>query len=157
MRYPRCRFSTADCSRLPFADSDAHRDYPAGTYVRNPIGTDHKPHSDNGYIIFVKLHQFSENDTRQFSIDTNTAGFRETEIAGVWQLPLHSFEQGHCALIRLNPGAVLDPDTGLPGDELLVLNIATLVISVSCPPIARGISDAPIRSMPRPAESMICL
>ena len=25
--------------------SDEHGDYPAGTYIRNPIGTTHKPHS----------------------------------------------------------------------------------------------------------------
>ncbi|MEM6665983.1 MAG: cupin domain-containing protein [Pseudomonadota bacterium] len=36
--------------------SDESGDYPAGTYVRNPIGTSHTPHTDAGCTIFVKLH-----------------------------------------------------------------------------------------------------
>src|SRR5215470_8306328 len=31
--------------------SDEHGDYPAGTYVRNPIGSSHSPHSDPGCTI----------------------------------------------------------------------------------------------------------
>ncbi|MCB1646570.1 MAG: cupin domain-containing protein [Pseudomonadales bacterium] len=53
--------------------SDEHGDYPAGTYVRNPIGTTHKPYSDPGCTIFVKLWQFSQDDRRQFSVDTLTS------------------------------------------------------------------------------------
>lgn len=42
--------------------SDEHGDYPAGTYIRNPPGTAHKPHSKPGCVIWVKLRQFSEED-----------------------------------------------------------------------------------------------
>jgi len=35
--------------------SDEHGDYPAGTYVRNPIGSSHTPRSEEGCIIFVKV------------------------------------------------------------------------------------------------------
>jgi anti-sigma factor ChrR (cupin superfamily) len=39
--------------------SDEAGDYPAGTYVRNPIGTSHRPHiGPEGATILVKLHQF---------------------------------------------------------------------------------------------------
>ena len=38
--------------------SDETGDYPAGSYVRNPIGTRHKPHTKEGCTIFVKLCQF---------------------------------------------------------------------------------------------------
>jgi anti-sigma factor ChrR (cupin superfamily) len=39
--------------------ADEHRSYPAGTYVRNPVGTQHTPSIGNqGCLIFVKLHQF---------------------------------------------------------------------------------------------------
>lgn len=48
---------------------DEHGDYPAGTYVRNPIGTHHIPRSDPGCTIFVKLWQFDADDQEQFSID----------------------------------------------------------------------------------------
>jgi len=42
--------------------SDEHGDFPAGSYVRNPPGTSHTPHSDPGCVIFVKLRQFADDD-----------------------------------------------------------------------------------------------
>ena len=51
---------------------DEHGDYPAGTYVRNPIGTHHIPRSDNGCTIFVKLWQFDADDQKKFALDMNT-------------------------------------------------------------------------------------
>ena len=46
--------------------SDEHHKYPAGSYVRNPIGTSHAPKSGaDGTIMFVKLHQFESGDTEQ--------------------------------------------------------------------------------------------
>ena len=51
--------------------SDEHGSYPAGSYLRNPIGTKHSPKiGSDGATIFVKLHQFDEGDTRHFNIDT---------------------------------------------------------------------------------------
>jgi quercetin dioxygenase-like cupin family protein len=35
--------------------SDEHGDYPAGSYVRNPIGTAHAPHSRDGCTNFLKV------------------------------------------------------------------------------------------------------
>ena len=53
---------------------DEHSMYPAGTYVRNPIGTSHSPRvGDEGCIILVKLHQFDKDDTTQVVINTRTA------------------------------------------------------------------------------------
>jgi anti-sigma factor ChrR (cupin superfamily) len=37
--------------------SDEQGDYPAGSYVRNPVGSRHAPFSREGCTIFVKLHQ----------------------------------------------------------------------------------------------------
>ena len=42
--------------------SDEHGDYPTGSYIRNPPGTAHTPHSDPGCVIFVKLRQFDDED-----------------------------------------------------------------------------------------------
>ena len=53
--------------------SDERGDYPAGTYVRNPIGSSYSPHSDPGCTIFVKLHQFDEHDQERIVIDTRRA------------------------------------------------------------------------------------
>lgn len=37
--------------------SDEHGDYPAGTYVRNPVDSNHAPFSEKGCLLFVKLWQ----------------------------------------------------------------------------------------------------
>ena len=51
--------------------SDQHADYPAGYYVRNPKGTGHAPHSDEGCTILVKLWQMHSDDQQHVSINTN--------------------------------------------------------------------------------------
>ena len=56
--------------------SDETGDFPAGSYVRNPIGTEHSPHTDQGCTIFVKLHQFAKDDTTPVSINTHDASFQ---------------------------------------------------------------------------------
>ena len=101
--------------------SDEHGDYPAGTYVRNPIGSSHTPHSADGCTIFVKLHQFDEGDTAQFSIDTRAATFQPGAVEGLSVLPLHSFEGESCALVRWEPGTVFNPHKHWGGEEILVL------------------------------------
>lgn len=40
--------------------SDEHADYPAGTYVRNPIGSSHEPFVKPGCVILVKLRQMTD-------------------------------------------------------------------------------------------------
>jgi anti-sigma factor ChrR (cupin superfamily) len=52
---------------------DEHGDYPAGTYIRNPVGTHHIPRSDPGCTIFVKLWQFDPKDQEQIALDLNAA------------------------------------------------------------------------------------
>lgn len=101
--------------------SDEHADYPAGTYIRNPIGTSHKPHSEEGCTILVKLHQFDENDTEQFSIETAQAEFLPGSAQGLTVLPLHSFGSENCALVRWAPGTKFNPHTHFGGEEILVL------------------------------------
>lgn len=101
--------------------SDEHGDYPEGTYLRNPIGSAHKPHSEEGCVIFVKLHQFDERDAAQFSIDTRTAEFQPGVAPGLSVLPLHSFEHESCALVRWEPGTVFSPHKHWGGEEILVL------------------------------------
>ena len=51
---------------LDGAFGDEHGLYPAGTYLRNPIGSSHTPQiGESGALILVKLHQFATTDTRQ--------------------------------------------------------------------------------------------
>lgn len=102
--------------------SDEHGDYPAGTYVRNPIGSSHTPRSEEGCIIFVKLHQFDEEDQAQFHIDTANAEFLPGSAPGLTVLPLHSHKGESCALVRWAPGTVFNPHRHFGGEEILVLD-----------------------------------
>jgi len=101
--------------------SDESGDYPAGTYVRNPIGTRHTPHSKEGCTIFVKLQQFAEDDQRQFSIDTKNANFSQGSVEGLTVLPLHQHGTESAALVRWAPGTKFVPHTHWGGEEILVL------------------------------------
>ncbi len=102
--------------------SDEHGDYPAGTYVRNPIGTSHKPHSENGCVILVKLHQFDPTDKAQFSINTRDVKFSPGLVKGLSVLPLHQHESGeNVALVRWEPGTYFNAHRHWGGEEIFVL------------------------------------
>ncbi|MEM8696206.1 MAG: cupin domain-containing protein [Pseudomonadota bacterium] len=101
--------------------SDETGDYPAGTYVRNPIGSRHTPHSEEGCTIFVKLHQFDKEDTAQFSVDTRTAEFQPGVAKGLRLLPLHAFGNESVALVRWEPGTRFANHRHWGGEEILVL------------------------------------
>lgn len=48
---------------------DEHGDYPAGSYVRNPPQSRHRPGTEVGCVIFVKLWQFDSNDRNPVSVN----------------------------------------------------------------------------------------
>jgi anti-sigma factor ChrR (cupin superfamily) len=101
--------------------SDAQGDYPAGSYVRNPIDTRHAPWSEGGCTIFVKLQQFAPDDTRQFSVDTRAAGWQAGAVEGFTMLPLHAHGQERVRLSRYAPGARFPQHDHPGGEEVLVL------------------------------------
>lgn len=102
--------------------SDEHGDYPAGSYVRNPIGTSHRPHiGPEGCTILVKLCQFSETDTDQKAIDTRSAAFQPGSRPGLTVLPLHSHEAENVALVRWAPGTRFADHAHWGGEEIFVL------------------------------------
>ncbi len=51
--------------------SDESGDYAAGTYIRNPHNSKHKPFSKEGCKLFVKLRQFNKTDNKKIIINTN--------------------------------------------------------------------------------------
>ncbi len=51
--------------------SDEMGDFKTGTYVRNPVGSSHKPFSEPGCQIFVKLWQMHPDDQEYIRIDIN--------------------------------------------------------------------------------------
>ena len=101
--------------------SDERGDYPAGTYVRNPIGSAHAPHSDRGCIIFVKLHQFDPGDAVQLVVDTRQTAFQSGDAPGLSILPLHAFGAERVALQRWAPGTRCGEQCHWGGEEILVL------------------------------------
>lgn len=101
--------------------SDEHGDYPAGTYVRNPIGSRHTPKSENGCTIFVKLHQFAADDIVQKAVDTSTAQFLPGQVDGLTVLPLHNHGSEQVALVRWRPGTQFNRHRHWGGEEIVVL------------------------------------
>ena len=102
---------------------DEHGTYPAGTYIRNPIGTKHQPIiGDEGATIFVKLHQFSPQDHSQFTLDTHAAPWRPGLVDGLTVMPLHQYEAENVALVSWAPNTRFNPHKHWGGEEILVLN-----------------------------------
>ena len=101
---------------------DEHGDYPAGTYVRNPIGTHHVPRSDDGCVIFVKLWQFDESDSAQFSLDMNGLALEPAAgVQGISQAILSDRTDELVALQQWDASTACDiGDAG--GAELLILD-----------------------------------
>lgn len=101
--------------------SDESGDYPAGSYVRKPIGSAHAPHTVGGCTIFVKLHQFDKADREHVVIDTRAAQFQPGLVDGLSVLPLHGFGAEQVALVRWQPGTRFTRHRHWGGEEILVL------------------------------------
>lgn len=103
--------------------SDEHGDYPAGTYVRNPIGTKHRPHiGPEGAKILVKLWQFDENDTEQKAVNTQSIDIGDLTEQGVRELILHDVAGERVCLIQLETDAQLAVTDASGGAEIFVLD-----------------------------------
>ena len=102
--------------------SDDYGDFPAGTYVRNPIGSKHVPRSDQGCTILVKLWWMHAEDQDFVRLDTTQdALWQASDQAGVEIMPLHSFGAETNALARLAAGAALAQRELPGGEEVFVL------------------------------------
>jgi anti-sigma factor ChrR (cupin superfamily) len=102
--------------------SDEQGDYPAGTYLRNPVGSSHAPFSEEGCTLLVKLQQMHPADQQRQVIDTNKAAWLPGLVSGLEVLPLHAFGSEHVALVRWAPGTVFQPHGHPSGEEILVLS-----------------------------------
>lgn len=97
--------------------SDDYGDFPAGTYVRNPVASRHKPHSEGGAVIWVKLWWMHPDDQDYVRLDTrDESRWQSGDEDGVEIMPLHSFRGEETVLLRLAAGASL-PARDLPGGE----------------------------------------
>ena len=103
--------------------SDEHQDYPVGTYVRNPPGTKHSPHSLDGCRILVKLRQFDDDDRTPVVFDTtNQELWSEDEATGGTRLDLYSFGTETVAMLALPSGFDAFRRIGQGGVEWFVVS-----------------------------------
>ncbi len=103
--------------------SDDYGEFPAGSYVRNPVGSRHKPHSQGGTTILVKLWWMHPEDQDFVRIDTTRDDlWQPGDRPGISKMRLHHFKDEIVSLYRLSSGAAL-PARDLPGgEELFVLD-----------------------------------
>jgi anti-sigma factor ChrR (cupin superfamily) len=101
--------------------SDEHGDYPAGSYLRNPPGSSHRPYSTQGCTLFVKLWQFSPGDQETIRLDTRHTAWRRGLVPGLSVMPLHEFDGINTALVTWAPQTVFSSHTHPGGEEILVL------------------------------------
>ncbi len=100
--------------------SDQHGDYPAGSYLRNPPGSAHAPYSNEGCLIFVKLQQFSLDDSVQLVLgaEENRAALAQPKVNRrlLFERPNERVE-----LIQFGQAAPLPNGLASRGFEVLVL------------------------------------
>ena len=102
--------------------ADEHGAYPAGYYLRNPVGTEHSPTvGAKGALIFVKLHQFATDDTDLKAIDTTADAWQPGLVKGLSVMPLHSHGTEQVALVKWAPDTQFSAHTHFGGEEILVL------------------------------------
>jgi anti-sigma factor ChrR (cupin superfamily) len=101
--------------------SDEHGDFPAGTYVRNPVGSRHAPKTADGCTIFVKLRQMDPADQTQVTIDTASGDWIAGDVPGLFRMPLYEYGDERVWLTKMGPGCVAQPHDHPGGEEVLVL------------------------------------
>ena len=104
--------------------SDEHGDYPAGTYVRNPPGSQHSPRTEPGCIILVKLRQMELTENERVAIDTANALWRQGDVDGHRHLDLYTNSDNgeRVTMERLDPGTSLPAMDCRGGEEIFVLS-----------------------------------
>lgn len=103
--------------------SDETGDFGPGSYVRNPVGSRHRPSSREGCTIFVKLCQMDPADQAEVRIDTASAAWQPIDgVEDLAIMPLHEFEDEKVVLVRLGPNAPAIAHDHPGGEEILVLD-----------------------------------
>jgi anti-sigma factor ChrR (cupin superfamily) len=102
--------------------SDERGDYPAGTYLRNPPGSQHAPFSADGCTLFVKLRQFAQTDSQELWLNTKASDWYPGLVPGLSVMPLHEHDSVSTALVRWAPNTVFNPHVHPGGEEIYVLD-----------------------------------
>jgi len=102
--------------------SDEYGDYPAGTYIRNPVGSTHTPFSKDGCIILVKLWQMHPDDQKRVAIATTENPWANGLVKGLQVMPLHSYGTENVALVKWDAGTYFQSHMHLGGEEIFVVD-----------------------------------
>ncbi len=87
---------------------DEHGVYPAGTYVRNPWGSQHAPYSDIGCTLFAKLRQVADGEVGRVCVE------RAVERCAVGEVLLYAAPTEWAAMWRWEPGRIIaEPPVGI--------------------------------------------
>lgn len=100
--------------------SDDTGEYPAGTYLRNPPGSNHTPFSREGCTIFVKINHFRDGDHATVRCQTTNEPWLQG-YGNLQVMPLHAFEGESTALVKWPANEVFVPHRHFGGEEILVL------------------------------------
>jgi anti-sigma factor ChrR (cupin superfamily) len=101
--------------------SDETGDYPAGSYIRNPPGSRHRPYSDSGCTIFVKLWQIAPHDREVVRINSRDKSLWERGSSGQHTLTLFQADYETVSLLRWKGGMEIPEQVFDKGVEYLVL------------------------------------
>jgi anti-sigma factor ChrR (cupin superfamily) len=102
--------------------SDEKGVYPAGTYLRNPPGSQHAPFSTEGCTLFVKLRQFAQTDSQELRLNTKASDWYPGLVPGLSVMPLHEHDGVSTALVRWAPNTVFNSHVHPGGEEIYVLD-----------------------------------
>jgi hypothetical protein len=111
---------------------DEHGDYPAGTYVRNPPGSRHRPFSIGGCLLFVKLRQFADGDTVYRCLRPEDGEWRRGAGQPLAVKDLHAFGEERVSLVEIAPGTSTVLPAAARGTELLVLRGSMEAADLPC-------------------------
>ncbi len=101
--------------------SDEHGDYPAGTYIMNPPGSSHAPHSKEGCTIFVKLRHLGPDQAEREVVNTKTAPWHQGMVPGLRVMPLMQQGSGS-TLVQWAPDTYFNPHRHFGGEEIFVVD-----------------------------------
>lgn len=100
--------------------SDENGDYPAGTYIRNPPGSHHKPFTREGCTLFVKLEQFQTDDNQLLVVKPEHQQWQDG-IGKLRVLSLHHLNHEHTALVLWPENESFQPHNHWGGEEIVVI------------------------------------
>lgn len=101
--------------------SDETGDYSAGTYIMNPPGSSHEPHSKTGCTLFVKLRHLGSDQEEREVVNTRTASWYQGMVPGLQVMPLMRQGSG-TSLVRWAPQTYFNAHRHYGGEEIFVVS-----------------------------------